>query len=351
MKRKTVFPWLLFTMTFLIAGSAVSTAQQQGRWAVPERTRSVKDDKGDKRSGKDDAIFRIKVGNQCMEIDAHLGGRITSFLVDGRNFLTDDKVDSLNWGSTFWPSPQSDWDWPPPAAIDNEPYTATLEGPGLKLVSKKSPAGLVVTKRISGDLQENSFLLNYTITNESGKTLKVAPWEITRVKTGGIAFFPMGAGERRGGLLPLTREKDGIVWFVYQEEGLPSKGDRQLYSDGSEGWLAELNGRTILVKQFPDIPLEAAAPKEGEVELYASPLVKDGAESGSAGKTSDLLKKDDRLRGYVEIEHQGPFQELEPGASSNWQVIWRVRQLPDSIKAEAGNPELVDFVRKLVKKS
>jgi len=59
-------------------------------------------------------------------------GRITSFLVDGRNFLTDDKVDSLNWGSTFWPSPQSDWDWPPPAAIDNEPYTVTLEGPGPK---------------------------------------------------------------------------------------------------------------------------------------------------------------------------------------------------------------------------
>jgi len=28
-------------------------------------------------------------------------------------------------------------------------------------------------------------------------------------------------------------------------------------------------------------------------------------------------------------------------ASSNWQVIWWVRKLPDSIKAEAGNPDLV----------
>src|SRR5882757_3732250 len=119
MKRKNIFgfPWLLFTMTFVIADSAVSTAQQQGRWAVPEKVA---------------AGFRIKVGNQSMDIDAHLGGRITSFLVDGRNFLTDDKVDSLNWGSTFWPSPQSDWDWPPPAAIDNEPYTVTLEVQGLK---------------------------------------------------------------------------------------------------------------------------------------------------------------------------------------------------------------------------
>jgi hypothetical protein len=281
-------------------------------------------------------VFHIKVGNQSMEINANLGGRITSFLVDGRNFLTDARVDSLNWGSTFWPSPQSDWNWPPPAAIDNEPYTATLEEQGLKMVSKKSPAGLVITKRFSGLLRKGCFLLDYTITNGSGKALKVAPWEITRVKTGGMAFFPMGAGERQGGLLPLIREKDGVVWFVYREDGLPSKGDRQLYSDGSEGWLAELNGRTILVKQFPDIPLEKAAPKEGEVELYASPL--------TAGKGPV------ETRGYVEIEHQGAFQVLEPGASSHWQVTWWVRQIPDSIDVKAGSPQLVEFVRRLVKK-
>ena len=324
MKHKTnfSFPCLFVTIGFIVTANAVCRAQQEGRWTVPR---------------KDDTKFHIKVGNQSMEIDANIGGRITAFLVDGQNILTDATVDSFNWGSTFWPSPQSDWNWPPPATIDNEPYTATLEGHGLKMVSKKSPAGLVITKRISGDLHEGCFLLEYTITNGSGKALKVAPWEITRVKTGGMAFFPMGAGILRGGLIPLTHEKDSIIWFVYREEGLPSKGDRQLYSDGSEGWLAALNGRTILVKQFPDIPLEKAAPKEGEVELYASPLTKgDGPVE---------------TRGYVEIEHQGAFQILAPGASSSWQVTWRVRQIPDSIDIKAGSPELVNFVRRLVKKT
>ena len=306
---------------FFACGMMICTAQQKDRWAIPT---------------KDGERFRLQVGNQSMNIDASLGGRITSFLIDGRNFLTDNKIDSSNWGSTFWPSPQSDWNWPPPAAIDNEPYTVTLEERGIKMISKKSPAGLVVTKLISGDLREGNFLLDYTITNTSGKALKVAPWEITRVRTGGLAFYPMGAGIRQGGLLPLTREKDGIVWFVYKEDSLPKKGDRQLYSDGSEGWLAELNGRTILVKKFPDIPLEKAAPKEGEIELYASPPAKgDGPVE---------------TRGYVEIEHQGAYTILQPGASSGWQVTWLVRQVPDSIDVKAGSPELVNFVRGLVKR-
>lgn len=311
----------LVTIFFVLATSGVCLAQPveqqpEGRWFL---------------AGKDSTRFRLRLGDQYMEVDAGLGGRITSLLVDGHDLLTDNTVDAFNWGSTFWPSPQSDWKWPPPAEIDNEPYTVTLEERRLKMVSKKSPAGLVITKLISGNVQGSCFLLDYTITNMSGKPLTVAPWEITRVKTGGMAFFPMGAGERKGGLLPLTREKDGIVWFVYREEGLPSKGDRQLYSDGAEGWLAALNGRTIFVKQFPDITLEQAAPKEGEIELYASPLTKSG--------------------GYVEIEHQGAYQVLSPGASSHWQVTWKIRRIPDSINTQAGNPALVDFVRNMVKKN
>jgi len=108
MKRKTVFGflWLLFTMTFVIADSADLLLSSRAM-AVP---------------GKVAAGFRHKVGNQSMDIDAHLA-QDHFFLVDGRNFLTDDKVDSLNWGSTFWPalSPTGTGRLPP--AIDNEPYT------------------------------------------------------------------------------------------------------------------------------------------------------------------------------------------------------------------------------------
>ena len=275
-------------------------------------------------------LYRIQLQNQTLEVNPAIGGRITSLKLDGKDFLTGKDVNDFNWGSSFWISPQSDWNWPPSAEIDNKPYSAKVEAGELIMVSQKDSAtGLVVTKKISGDRISNSYSLKYIITNSSDSVRKAAPWEVTRVHTNGIAFFPMGNGERRGGLLPLLTEKDGVCWFTYKESMLPTKGDRQIYTDGAEGWLAEVNEHMILVKKFPNISLEKNAPKEGEVELYASPV--------APGKS------------YVEIEHQGAYEELPPGASSTWEVTWYLRKLPTGIKAGAGSPSLTSYARKLVK--
>ncbi|WP_018613438.1 DUF4380 domain-containing protein [Segetibacter koreensis] len=275
-------------------------------------------------------LYRIKVQNQILEIDPSIGGRITSLQLDGKEFLTGKSVNDFNWGSTFWISPQSNWDWPPSAELDNKLYSAKIEANELIMVSQKdSQTGLVVTKKISGNSKGGSYTFKYLITNPTNKVQKVAPWEVTRVQTNGIAFFPLGNGERRGGLIPLTSVQDGICWFTYQKSKLPVKGDRQLYTDGAEGWLAEVNENVILVKKFPDIPLEKNAPKEGEIELFASPV--------EPGKS------------YVEIEHQGAYEELQPEASLIWIVTWYLRKLPAGIKPEAGNTSLLSYVRKLVK--
>lgn len=274
--------------------------------------------------------YSIKAGGNVLEVDPVKGGRITALKHDGKNFLTDSTVNNFNWGSSFWPSPQSDWNWPPPAEIDNQPYTASVNGNVLKMVSRKDAKfGLIVTKEFSGNKREGSFTLKYSITNASGELRKVAPWEVTRVHTNGIAFFPYGEGDRRGGLIPSTIEKDGICWFVYDSTKVPSKGDTQLYADGAEGWFAQINGNIILVKKFPDIPFEKNAPKEGEVELYANraPFEKS----------------------YVEIEHQGAYEELEPGQTSTWEMTWTLKKIPAAVKPVAGNPELVKYARQFVK--
>ena len=277
-----------------------------------------------------DGLYSIKIQNQILEINPSIGGRITFLKLDGKDFLTGKTVNDFNWGSTFWISPQSDWDWPPSAEIDNKPYSAKVEADELVMVSRKDPkTGLIVTKKISANTKSSSYTLKYTITNASGEVRKVAPWEVTRVQTDGIAFFPVGKGEKTGGLLPLMTEKNGICWFTYKESMLPVKGDRQLYTDSAEGLLAEVNKNVVLVKKFPDIPLGKNAPKEGEVELYASPV--------EPGKS------------YVEIEHQGAYQELQPGASLTWKVIWYLRELPSNIKPEAGNTALASFARELIK--
>ena len=133
----------------------------------------------------------------------------------------------------------------------------------------------------------------------------------------------------RGGLLSSMILKNHIAWFVYDSSKLPLKGDRQIYTDGYEGWLAEMNGRWLLVQQAPEISVEKTAPNEGEVELYASPL-KEG-------------------RGYVEIEHQGEYTSLNPGRSISWEVHWYLRKIPLSISPTAGNEALVNYIRQIIK--
>lgn len=279
---------------------------------------------------KSERYFEIRMANTVMQIDPSKGGRIKYLGQEGINFLTDSSVNSFNYGSTFWLSPQSDWNWPPSAEIDNKPYSVKFRGNSLKLISQKDEkTGIVVQKEFSSNENKGFFIIKYTLTNHSSQTQKVAPWEVTRVHTNGIAFFPMGKGSMRGGLLPLMILEDSIAWFLYDSSGLPVKGDRQIYSDGSEGWIAEMNGKWLLVQKSPEISVEKTAPNEGEAELYASP-VKSG-------------------EGYVEIEHQGEYSSLEPNASMMWEVHWYLRKIPEYINPSAGNAALVRYIREMIK--
>jgi hypothetical protein len=278
-----------------------------------------------------DGTYSIAVQGQVMKMDPAKGGRITALLFNGNDFLTDSTINDFNWGSTFWPSPQSDWNWPPPAEIDNKPYRVMISGNTIRMTSLQDPkTGIVVEKEISGNINNQSFTVKYSMINHSGNVRKVAPWEITRVKTNGIAFFPTGKDQARGGLLPSTMVQNGIFWYVYQKDKLPVKGDRQIYADGSEGWLAQLNDDMILIKKFPDISLDETAPKEGEVELFASEVSPSNP-------------------GYVEIEHQGVYKTLQPGDTLTWETSWFLRKLPPAVSKQPGNSELPEFVRKIVK--
>lgn len=271
-----------------------------------------------------DAIYEIKVHNQIMELDPSTGGRIKSLKIDGNDFLTGKSINADNWGSTFWPSPQSAWGWPPSAELDKNPYTVVEGDNSITMRSSRDPKlGYVFVKQITGNPADTSFIVKYTIINKSDSSRKVAPWEISRVFPNGITFYPTGEGDKRGDLAPLTKDIDGITWFQYKEDQIPS-GVPKLLADGKEGWLAQLNNDWLLVKSFPAIPLEDNAPEEGEIELYTNPD-----------------------KSYIEIEQQGAYQELAPGDSSVWEVEWILRKVPNSIKAEPGEKELVNFVRSL----
>ncbi|KAA9356944.1 DUF4380 domain-containing protein [Larkinella humicola] len=270
-------------------------------------------------------LYRIQLANLALEINPETGGLITALTIDGANFLTGKDVHPDFWGSTFWPSPQSDWGNTPPPELDHQPYAVSVDNNRVTLVSQKAATlGDVVTKEISGNEPNRSFTIRYTITNGSDQPRRVAPWEVTRVHPGGLTFYPSGSDNRWGNIAGLAEDLEGITWFQHQKTAYPSLHNK-FFADGSEGWLAQVKDGILFVKKFPEITANEAAPSEAEIEIYTN----------QAGT-------------YVEIEQQGRWQELQPGASLTWEVSWFLRRLPDGIKPDLGSQDLVSYVRKLV---
>ena len=137
-----------------------------------------------------DGKYMLQNGNVTIVIDAAHGGRIVSYKYGEQEALS-----QLTWpesfGSTFWTSPQREWNWPPVPEFDKQPYTVeAADDEVIRMVSNVSARlGFKIRKTIT--LGENrSFLITYTIINESNEPKKVAPWEITRVPNeGGLIFF------------------------------------------------------------------------------------------------------------------------------------------------------------------
>lgn len=272
-----------------------------------------------------DGRFAIAMNNAIMEIDPRTGGRITALKLDGNNFLTGKEVNENYWGSSLWPSPQKDWGGTLPPELDELAYSVVVEKNVIKLTSRKDPRfGYVFEKEIYGDIKHNAFHIRYRITNQSDSTQKVAPWEVTRVHTNGVAFFPKGTGDRWGNMATLAEDKDGITWFSYDDDKVPAKHNK-FFADGSEGWIAQVNKDVMLVKKFADISAERAAPGEAEIEVYADPK-----------------------KSYVEIEQQGSYETLQPGASLVWEVTWFIHKIPNDLTVTPGNKKLVTYVRKIV---
>jgi hypothetical protein len=274
------------------------------------------------------SLYSFQFGDTQFAVDARLGGRIVTFALSGRNILTGPAVDPANFGSTFWPSPQSDWGWPPPTEIDGAPYAASLDGAVLSLSGATAAGlGLAVEKKFSADSQAGVVTVVYTLANRGSKARQVAPWEITRVAAGGLTFFPMGEGGPRKGPQDLLNPTvvNGVAWFPYNAAAITA--DQKLFADGREGWIAHVDGDLLLVKSFADTLPSQAAPGEAEIEIYAN-----------AAHT------------YVEVENQGAYVNLAPGAAAAWTVRWMLRKLDLAFTpARAGSAPLLDLVRSLVK--
>ena len=257
----------------------------------------------------EDSKYCISVGETTLIVDAARGGKILSYKLGEDEILNQGRFPN-SFGSTFWTSPQSEWNWPPVAEYDTKPFQAEIRDGALLLTGEKSERfGYRIRKRISADPKDGAIVLTYTIVNESGEVRRVAPWEISRVPNGGLLFFQAKAVEPANNMagLPFTFDKKA-AWYVMDE----ARENRKINADG-RGWLAFHNGKLLFVKKFQDLKAGEAAPAEAEIQIFASP-----------GKT------------FVEVEEQGPYTTLQPGASLDWTVRWYlVRQDGESVPSKA----------------
>ena len=270
----------------------------------------------------DDDKYVVSVQDLSLTVDAAHGGKILSFKLGEQEVIAQNPAaapqpeqaegqpprrrffNPNSFGSTFWTSPQAEWNWPPVPEYDSLPYEAEITDgpvkvagvviPALVLKGQVSKYGYRVCKSITVDPSDLAFVITYSIVNESGEARKVAPWEITRVPNGGCLEFDA----KPEGVTPADLMK------VSFEEGLAvleidvANENRKINVDG-KGWLNFRDNGLVLTKRFPDIAQEEAAPGEAEIQVYI-----------------------DARKSFVEIEAQGPYTSLEPGEKLDWTVRW-----------------------------
>ena len=273
----------------------------------------------------DDDKYVVSVQDLSLTVDAAHGGKILSFKLGEQEVIAQNPAaapqpeqpapaegqpprrrffNPNSYGSTFWTSPQAEWNWPPVPEYDSLPYTAEIKDGPVKVVDVAIPAlflegqvskyGYRVCKTITVDPSDLAFVITYSIVNESGEVRKVAPWQITRVPNGGfLEFEAKPEGVTPADLMKVTFDDSKATLEVDV-----ANQNRKINVDG-KGWLNFRDNGLVLTQRFPDIAQEDAAPGEAEIQVYI-----------------------DARKSFVEIEAQGPYTELQPGEKLDWTVRW-----------------------------
>lgn len=239
-------------------------------------------------------LHTVVSGDVTMTINAAEGGKIVSYTYKDTEVLS--KLTFPNaYGSTFWTSPQVEWNWPPVAEIDRLPFVVSQDGDALVVTGPVSERlKYYVSKKFTVDPKDGAIVIDYTIINTSNEVRKVAPWEITRVPGEGTVLFDCPLqGITPAGLMPFE-EKYKASWLSFDVQN----ENRKVNADG-KGWLAYINNGVMMVKKFDDLAPGQPAPEEAEIQVYIN--------TGS---------------NYVELESQGAYSEIQPGGRLDWTVRW-----------------------------
>jgi hypothetical protein len=230
---------------------------------------------------------------------------------------TEQKPDVEGWtnygGDKAWPAPQSDWPkivgnpWPPPKAFDAIPYTASVEGDQVQLLSSVSPVyGIRVRRTIALDPQEPVMTIKTTYEKVQGAPVSVAVWSVTQVAEPERAFI----------LLPKQSAFPHGYINMLPAQPKELKTDGRLLSlvrDPQKSTMIGSDGDTLLsVGQNDDLLIENKTPV----------LPDSKAEWPNQGLHSKIFTSSGDILRYMELELFTPLSLLKTGHSTSMESVY-----------------------------
>ena len=278
-----------------------------------------------------DGTWSFEMGSARLLVDPNDGAKDISLLIGDTEYLTGKDVRKEYYGSSLWIAPQTRF-WPQPKALDFGVYSVTEVEHGIRCTSQPDEeTGLLYIKEIKANAVKQAFIHSYTIKNESDSAIMLAAWEVTRHPKKGISLFPFGDTTAPGtryldASIPMT-VSDGMVWHEYDlsQKGHPGNGSKATI-DGRDGWIAYIFEGYAVVKVFADVHPLDIMPGEQDVEIYV-----------------------DSKFDYIEIEVLSEKTELAPGESLEWQVEWKILEIPADMDISRGSHDLPALIQSSLK--
>lgn len=285
----------------------------------------------------DSATLAKRCGALAVGFRPAEGGRLADLRHDDVDLVLPPGRVPGYYGDTFWPSPQSRFDWPPPPILDSDPFEIIAETP-LRLTMRSTPdpdQGLQVEKSFA--LSERGIAMEFILTNTWSRPQSVAPWQVTRAPREGLIVWATGDPFHDADRLQKQAEDPGCFYLhsalpdpfeglvaggEYASITVPSVTRTSKFFTDARGWVAHVHQSILFLRVFPDLTPEQAAPRQAELELFFS------------------IERD-----YIELENQGAYQTLDPGHSLTYPVQWRISRLDPAVPNDRVTPELLAVIQ------
>lgn len=227
----------------------------------------------------------------------------------------------LYGGHRLWHSPEG---MPRSYVPDNAGCEVTTTAAGVVLTGcVESGAGIRKSIEVALAPDRPSLTLTHTLQNDGLWPVELAPWAITQLRLGGIAFFPQTVGKLDGpGLLPnrnlvlwpYTRLSDARLSLNDDLHFIRADADAHPVKIGymnRAGWAGYLLEGILFVKRWTPQPAAPHADFGCNCECYCN-------------------------HQFIEVETLGPLARLEPGQRVTHVEEWELSRAEDVAQTVEG---------------